>query len=77
LLYLYYNEITTPGQGISLKTIAAIHTAGAFLMLIFLVVHLYMTTTGRTPLTNLKAMITGYEELPVGEKSRSRGSRRR
>ena len=31
--------------------------------MIFLVVHVYMTTTGKTPTSNIKAMITGYEEL--------------
>ena len=33
------------------------------LLMIFLVVHVYMTTTGKTPTSNIKAMITGYEEL--------------
>ncbi|MBN2135603.1 MAG: cytochrome b/b6 domain-containing protein [Acidobacteria bacterium] len=70
LLYLYYNEISTPGNGISLKTIATVHIVGAFLLLIFLIVHLYMTTTGRTVFTNLIAMITGYEELPVEAKKK-------
>lgn len=46
-----------------LASIAFWHTLGAILMIIFLVVHVYMTTTGRTPTSNIKAMITGYEEL--------------
>jgi hypothetical protein len=29
----------------------------------FAIIHIYMTTTGTTPISNLKAMITGYEEL--------------
>lgn len=46
-----------------LATIAFWHTLGAILMMIFLVVHVYMTTTGTTPTSNIKAMITGYEEI--------------
>jgi thiosulfate reductase cytochrome b subunit len=47
----------------SLENIANWHTAGAFLLMVFLIVHVYMTTTGHTPTSNIKAMITGYEEL--------------
>ncbi len=43
-----------------LRTIALIHTAGAFAMLSFIVVHLYMITTGDTLSSNLKSMFTGY-----------------
>jgi thiosulfate reductase cytochrome b subunit len=46
-----------------LETIAFWHTLGAILMMIFLVVHVYMTTTGATPTSNIKAMITGFEEI--------------
>jgi thiosulfate reductase cytochrome b subunit len=46
-----------------LASIAFWHTLGAILLMIFLVVHVYMTTTGRTPTSNIKAMITGYEEV--------------
>lgn len=63
LLYLYIPE-TFPKLAIAgMEAIALIHTAGAFLILVFLLVHLYLITTGHTPLSNLKAMITGYEEL--------------
>jgi len=46
-----------------LASIAFWHTLGAILLMIFLVVHVYMTTTGTTPTSNIKAMITGYEEI--------------
>ena len=32
------------------------------LMLAFLISHLYLVTTGRTPTAHLKAMVTGWEE---------------
>jgi thiosulfate reductase cytochrome b subunit len=47
----------------SLRTIALLHTVGAFMLVTFLIAHLYLMTTGETPTSNLKAMLTGYEEL--------------
>jgi thiosulfate reductase cytochrome b subunit len=46
-----------------LWTIAVVHTAGAFLIVAFAIAHVYLITTGRTPTSNLKAMLTGHEEL--------------
>lgn len=48
----------------ALEPIALLHTAGAFGLLAFLVAHLYLTTTGHTLTSNLKAMVTGWEETP-------------
>ena len=47
--------------------LAVLHTLGAFAILTFLVVHLYMTTTGHSLLAHIKAMITGWEEVEKGE----------
>ena len=44
--------------------LAPLHALGAWLFASFLVTHLYLTTTGETPLANLRAMLTGFEELP-------------
>jgi thiosulfate reductase cytochrome b subunit len=38
------------------------HTAGAYFLLSFVVAHVYLITTGETATSNLKAMLTGYEE---------------
>lgn len=46
-----------------LESIAFWHTLGAILLMVFLIVHVYMTTTGETPTSNIKAMLTGYEDL--------------
>ncbi|MGQ1787760.1 MULTISPECIES: cytochrome b/b6 domain-containing protein [unclassified Saccharicrinis] len=67
LLYMYYksfdvNDIVV-ALNIPLEWIAVIHTLGAFLLMAFVVVHVYMTTTGHTVTANIKAMITGYEDL--------------
>ena len=67
LLYLYHKQIDANDvvvvSSFELQTIALWHTFGAFLLIAFIVVHVYMTTTGTTPVSNIKAMITGYEEI--------------
>jgi thiosulfate reductase cytochrome b subunit len=64
LIYLFYPSWESIGLGDwSLLWIALTHTALAFAMLAFLVVHLYLAlTTSEEPLGYLKAMITGYEK---------------
>ena len=46
---------------VPLEPVALLHTLGAFLLIAFLIVHVYMTTTGHTVTSNIAAMITGYE----------------
>lgn len=67
LLYMYY-RYPQSGKIYSLnidglETIAMLHTAGAFFLISFVIVHVYLITTGHTPTSNLKAMITGFEEI--------------
>ncbi len=45
--------------------VATIHTAAAFLLVVFLIGHVYLTTTGKTVGDQLRAMITGYDEVEV------------
>jgi thiosulfate reductase cytochrome b subunit len=55
-----------------LKALAPAHTLGSYLFLSFLIAHVYLTTTGKTPLSLLKAMITGYEiieQVPTAKTS--------
>jgi thiosulfate reductase cytochrome b subunit len=42
---------------------AWIHMAGAFAIFSFIIVHVYMTTTGHSILAHTKAMITGWEDV--------------
>lgn len=55
-----------PAAAGNLPIIAMIHTLTAWVFVSFLLVHVYLITTGRTPLANLKAMVLGYEEVPAG-----------
>jgi thiosulfate reductase cytochrome b subunit len=56
------NEIVVISD-FSLGSVAFWHTLGAILIMVFLVIHVYMTTTGHAPTSNIRAMITGYEDL--------------
>jgi thiosulfate reductase cytochrome b subunit len=67
-LYWGYNSWADWGFGsLSLQLIAIVHMAGAFAILTFLVVHVYMTTTGHSIFAHIKAMITGWETVDEHE----------
>lgn len=62
LLYLFYNELGAAGYNLDLATIAILHTVGAFMMLAFLIGHLYLITTGHTVFAQIKSMLTGWDD---------------
>ncbi|MBV6512617.1 MAG: Thiosulfate reductase cytochrome B subunit PhsC [Ignavibacteriaceae bacterium] len=64
--YPHYNKIAQLNIA-GLEVIALLHTFGAFLLVAFFLAHLYLMTTGETVTSNLKAMVTGYEELETDE----------
>lgn len=71
LLYMFYRypqggEMQSMNIS-SLEIIGLVHTAGAFLLVVFVIVHVYLITTGHSITSNLKAMITGYEEVDEDE----------
>jgi thiosulfate reductase cytochrome b subunit len=51
-----------------LPFLAPFHTLVAWLFASFIVAHVYLTTTGATPLEAIRGMVTGYEEVEVHEK---------
>ena len=63
--YLFYSDWAAWGLDgfLSLEWVAFFHTLGAFLILFFFVVHVYLTTAGHTVTSHIKAMITGWEEV--------------
>ena len=65
LLYYTYNYWSGWGlEGfLNLQIVAVFHLIIAFLILNFLVVHIYMTTTGHSLFSHIWAMITGWEEI--------------
>ncbi len=68
-LYWGYNSWADWGiPGFTLAVVAWIHMAGAFAIFTFIIVHVYMTTTGHSLLAHIKAMITGWEDVDEKEK---------
>lgn len=63
VLYLFPEQAQAL-LNVSLPQTALVHTAGAFALLWFSIVHTYLTTTGGTLLAYIRAMITGWEETP-------------
>lgn len=67
-LYLFYADWAAWGLSkLQLEWIATAHTFGAFLMLTFLISHLYLATTGHKITSQVKAMLTGWEDLAPAE----------
>ena len=63
-LYWFYNSWEAWGLDfLSLEAISLTHTLLAFAILTFLVIHIYMTTTGHSIFAHIKAMITGWEDV--------------
>jgi thiosulfate reductase cytochrome b subunit len=48
-----------------LPFLAPFHSLVAWLFGTFILVHVYMTTTGATPLEAMRAMVTGYEDVEI------------
>ena len=68
LLYWLYNSWAELGiKGLGLSGLAGLHVLGGFAILSFLIIHIYMTTTGHTLSAHVKAMFTGWEEVPASE----------
>ncbi len=65
LLYDFWNGI--PDAGFYFQIITFLHTAAAFLMVAFVIIHVYMTTTGTTPFAYIRTMITGFEKVELSE----------
>lgn len=61
--YLFYNSWKDWGvEWLNIEYVAMFHVIGAFMMLVFLIAHVYLGTAGHTPTSHIKAMITGWEE---------------
>ena len=63
LAYFFYNELPSIGLHPSLDTVATVHVVMNFLLIAFVIAHVYLTTTGHTIFSNIKAMMVGWEEL--------------
>ena len=63
VLYIFFADSLKFHNGYALEPFAYIHVAGAFVLIGFVIAHVYLTTTGYKPMSAIKAMITGWEEM--------------
>jgi len=67
-IYLYYVYPESTLHVSSIGGVAILHTIGAFSLIIFVIAHVYLTTTGDKIFISIKAMITGWEVVDIDEK---------
>lgn len=67
LLYLFYAFWAPVFEVDALAWIALVHTAVAFAIATFVIVHMYMLTIGHSFMEHLKPMITGFDEVDLSE----------
>ena len=52
-------------SGAPFATVALIHTAAAFAITIFAIIHVYMLTTGHSFIGHVMPMINGFDEVEL------------
>ena len=53
------------GQLGGLPFLAPFHTLVAWSFVAFIIAHVYLTTTGHTPMAGIKSMVVGWDEVEV------------
>jgi thiosulfate reductase cytochrome b subunit len=65
LSYQFWSGFAWSGQLLTL--VAFVHTAAAFAIAVFVIIHVYMTTTGKSIFHYVRTMITGYDDVELTE----------
>jgi thiosulfate reductase cytochrome b subunit len=66
LIYLFYFAWRNiPHATEYLQSVAMIHVAAAFAILVFLFIHVYMLTTGHSFRDHVMPMVTGFDEVDL------------
>ncbi|MDG3088312.1 cytochrome b/b6 domain-containing protein [Vibrio hannami] len=63
LIFFFYPELRETGYINHIGLVAAIHTLCAYIVIAFLITHLYLITLGEKLSSHMKAMLTGKEEV--------------
>ena len=66
-LWSIQNRPQIVGDPGGIAALAAVHTMGSWLFLAFVIMHVYLTTTGPSPAAHIRAMITGWEAVKAGD----------
>ena len=66
IAYLLYNFWEhQPNAGVMLEVVANIHLLAAYAIIAFVIIHVYLLTTGHSFAAHVKPMITGYDTLDL------------
>ncbi len=66
LLYLTYNFWEPmPNSGVWLPIIANLHLIAAYVVVTFVIVHIYLLTVGHGFRHHVKPMVTGFDEVDL------------
>ena len=65
IIYMYSMYPESPIDIGNLEFFALLHTFGAFLLIVFLIAHLYLLTTNDDPVESIVAMVSGWEEVDI------------
>ncbi|MCB1755912.1 MAG: cytochrome b/b6 domain-containing protein [Gammaproteobacteria bacterium] len=63
-IYLLSGFFASDGN---LQIVAIIHTAAAYLIVVFVIAHVYLLTTGHSFIAHVKPMVTGYDDVELTE----------
>lgn len=63
VVFYFFPELRAAGYIDQIGTVAIIHTVTAYIIVAFLIVHLYLITLGAKLSTHIKAMLTGKETV--------------
>ena len=63
LLYFAWGD--SPGAAVWLEWVAIVHTATAYAILAFVIIHIYMLTIGHSFVQHVKPMLTGFDEVAL------------
>jgi len=68
LVYLFYNAWSHIQHAETLLTwVAQLHVISAFAIVVFIIAHVYLLTTGHSFVDHVKPMLTGYDEVDLTE----------
>lgn len=68
LAYLFYDMWKQiPDAALLFEGVVLLHTFMAFIMVAFIIAHIYLLTTHNTLITNVKTMVDGFDEVDLSE----------
>jgi thiosulfate reductase cytochrome b subunit len=64
-LLISFGLLNLAGSSVGLGMIALVHTIAAIAIVVFIIAHIYLLTTGHSFIDHVKPMITGYDEVEL------------